>query len=74
MNMPGITGIEVAEHIKTIKEQTPVILCSGFTDDDMDTHAKSAGISEILLKPFTSAELARTVEKVISKSATRVNR
>ncbi len=74
MNMPGITGIEVAERIKAINEHTPVILSSGFTDDDMDTRAKSAGISEILLKPFTSAELARTVEKVISKLPARLPR
>ena len=67
MSMPGLTGIDVAGHINRIREGTPVILCSGFTDDEMETRARAAGISEILLKPFTSSELARTVAKAISK-------
>lgn len=67
MSMPGLTGIDVAGQINSIREGTPVILCSGFTDDEMETRAREAGVSEILMKPFTSAELARTVAKATSK-------
>ncbi|HNX59700.1 MAG TPA: ATP-binding protein, partial [Spirochaetota bacterium] len=46
MSMPGLTGIDVAEQINRIRGGTPVILCSGFSDEEMETRAYKAGVSE----------------------------
>lgn len=63
--MPGMTGVELAQHIATIHEHMPVLLCTGFRDVTTAAIAQAAGIVEILPKPLTPAILGRAVRRAL---------
>lgn len=62
--MPKITGCELAETINDISPGTPVILCTGCTDD-MSQKARAAGIIECIIKPLKIRDLAETLERIL---------
>ncbi len=68
--MPGMTGIELAGKILSLKPDMPVILCSGFSDDISMERIREAGIREFLLKPVGMKEMAETVRKVLANRVT----
>lgn len=59
--MPGMSGLAVATHLRTIREDLPVLLASGFLDQDAREAAAAAGIDHVLQKPFD----ARTVRAAL---------
>jgi CheY-like chemotaxis protein len=65
MTMPKMTGDEVARHMKAVRPDIPVILCSGFSDRMHAGTIEAIGISAVLMKPVIYADLARTVRRVL---------
>ena len=65
LTMPHMTGFQLAEEIKLIKPDTPIILCSGFTSNTTKKQIKNFGISDFITKPVNKIELARVVRKVL---------
>ena len=65
MNMPKMTGDELAREIKGIRPDIPIILCSGFSDRMRTPATAAIGISAMLMKPVTYVDLARTVRQVL---------
>ncbi|MFA7159258.1 MAG: response regulator, partial [Kiritimatiellia bacterium] len=51
--MPGMSGSELAAAIKTIKQDLPVIMLTGFGDIMNDKNEKPAGVDLVLSKPVT---------------------
>ncbi|BBO71074.1 histidine kinase [Desulfosarcina alkanivorans] len=65
MTMPKMTGEKLAEEIKKIRPDIPIILCSGFgVNIDAETLAE-IGVKQVLMKPVTLNHLAKTVRKVL---------
>ena len=48
--MPGMTGIELAKEVMTIRPDIPIILCTGFSELIDEKHAKEMGIREFVMK------------------------
>ncbi|BBO68109.1 hypothetical protein DSCA_20390 [Desulfosarcina alkanivorans] len=68
MTMPKMTGLKMAQRIKTIRPEIPIIICTGFsTTISTDTLAQS-GINEVLMKPVTLHELSSTVRNVLDET------
>jgi len=65
MRLPGMTGERLAENIKKIRRDTPIILCTGFGEDISKERARKMGIREILLKPLVNIDLTKTIRKVL---------
>jgi len=66
MTMPVVGGTETAEAIHANYPHIPVLAASGYTlSDDVDL-AKTAGISQFLPKPYTTAELLWAVHSAIT--------
>jgi len=63
MTMPGMTGLHLASEIKKIKPGIPVILCTGYNEQLTKEKAVESGICNIVMKPFTAAELGQAVQK-----------
>ena len=63
--MPDITGLELAESIKKLRPDIPVILCTGYTDPLKAERAKKIGIAEIVKKPFGIQGFAETIQRVL---------
>ena len=67
LDMPSITGIDLASKIKTMRPDLPILLCSGFISEKL-RHSKSMNIFEaILAKPNKLVDLCSELEKIFSK-------
>lgn len=63
--MPEMTGIRLAEKIRTIRPDLPVILCTGFSSSVTARDAKEAGVKDFLMKPIVLPDLAASVRKAL---------
>ena len=56
--MPGMTGMELVDVLRSRNIETPVILITGHPDGNIPAKAAAAGISHVLLKPHVDESLA----------------
>ena len=68
VTMPKMTGDEMAQQIKALRPEIPVILCSGFSNRINELSMETLGINAILMKPIIYSELAHTVRRVLDNS------
>lgn len=65
MTMPDITGEKLAQTLKDIRPDIPVILCTGFNKKIAQKKAEELGIEALIFKPTSRYDLARTVRRVL---------
>jgi two-component system, LuxR family, response regulator FixJ len=65
--MPNMSGIELAKRLRNLGVDTPIILITGYPDEDILTKAAAAGISDVLLKPHVEESLANHVRGAIQE-------
>ena len=63
--MPKLTGLNLARKLLTIRNNIPIILCTGHSDSTSPEKAKEAGIKEFLIKPLGKQQLAAVVRRVL---------
>ena len=67
MTMPGLTGDKLAVELMKIRQDIPVIVCTGYSKRiSVQTTAK-IGIKALLYKPLDRDELAKTVRNVLDE-------
>jgi len=64
MTMPGMSGLVLSQELKKIREDIPIILCTGHNNMGDDSKHADFGISALVLKPFERNELVAVIEKV----------
>jgi CheY-like chemotaxis protein len=69
MTMPGMTGERLAQELRCICPEIPIILCTGLSHHLNEEDAKARGIDAFLMKPVVLRELAETVQTVLHKQA-----
>lgn len=67
--MPGMSGRELAERLRTLRPELPVLYMSGYTDDALLRHGVARGAEHILLKPFSTRALLRSVRAALDQAA-----
>ena len=65
--MPGITGLELAEMVRDLAPEIPIILCTGAPDESLARAAAEAGVVGLIPKPYDTRILARTVREQLDK-------
>jgi len=65
MTMPSISGDRLAQKIRKIRSDVPVILCTGFSEKLNCQHALQMNIDGFLMKPVDRAKMAVTIQKVL---------
>jgi CheY-like chemotaxis protein/anti-sigma regulatory factor (Ser/Thr protein kinase) len=65
MTMPKMTGTRLAEAVKAIRPDMPVILCTGFSRSEIpeDEHARS--VDAIMKKPVNLRDFSQTIERLL---------
>lgn len=53
IKMPGMDGLELAEHVKARRPWTPVVIVTGYGTTANEERAKAAGVSAFLHKPLS---------------------
>ncbi len=69
MTMPNLTGDRLALSLFDIRQDIPVILCTGFSSLLTELRAREIGIRAYLTKPLSVHELGRTVREVLDAGA-----
>jgi CheY-like chemotaxis protein len=64
--MPGMTGTELAASLRRLRADLPVIITTGFRSHDLGERARQAGVTEVVLKPYSASELAGALARVTS--------
>ena len=65
LQMPGMSGMEVLDHLRREHPQTPVVILSGNQDVELMRRALRNGAFDYIQKPFDIAVLARVVAAAI---------
>jgi PAS domain S-box-containing protein len=66
--MPGMSGRELAERLKSLRSGVAVVYMSGYTDDAIGQHGLLDLGTHFLQKPFTSHQLLEKCREVLGAS------
>jgi CheY-like chemotaxis protein len=64
IQMPGPTGLELIELFREAGERAPVLVMSGYNDQETTRRLRERGIEHFLDKPFEEEELLRRVRQL----------
>jgi CheY-like chemotaxis protein len=68
LTMPGMNGVRLAEEIKKVAPDTPILLCSGFGDNPAVDAAVRKGLFRKLDKPVVLLDLSENMQKCLRKN------
>jgi len=66
--MPGMSGLEVARHIRQYQPMTPIYLITGWEANIGQDQLEKAGIDGILYKPFRIEQLSDLIRSVHNRN------
>jgi PAS domain S-box-containing protein len=67
MTMPNITGEKLAAELIKIRQDIPVILCTGYSQKLSDNDIGAKGIRKVIHKPIETDHLLKSVRKVLDE-------
>jgi two-component system chemotaxis response regulator CheY len=62
-NMPGKSGVEVAREIRVLDKIVPIVIVTTEAEKSRVLEAIQAGVSDYLVKPFTTEVLRKKLER-----------
>jgi CheY-like chemotaxis protein len=65
VTMPVMSGEEALVSLKGLREDIPVVLSSGFNEDDATRRFTGKGLAGFVQKPYTAARLAEKMKMVL---------
>ncbi|MFC1885653.1 response regulator [Thermodesulfobacteriota bacterium] len=66
MTMPHMTGMQLAENIKQIRPEIPIIILTGFSEAISKEKTEAIGINSVLIKPVTREVIARKIREALA--------
>ena len=67
--MPHMTGYDLAKNIREIRPDIPIIMCSGYMDEEMELKIKNAGITAFVKKPFMGNDMAALLRRAFGTAS-----
>lgn len=67
--MPGLTGIDLAQKIFSLRPGMPIIICTGFSEAFPEEEIKEFGIAGYIMKPVMMNDFARIVRRALEGEA-----
>jgi PAS domain S-box-containing protein len=68
LNMPGMSGVDLAAQLIGLRPDANVVLTSGFVREEDAARAREVGVREIVLKPNTVEQLAPLIGELLARS------
>lgn len=68
MTMPHMTGMQLAQKVKSIRPDIPVVICTGFSDQISKETWQAAGIQGFVTKPVLKRQMARTIRDALDNT------
>ena len=70
MAMPQMSGDRLAAKLMKIRNDVPILLCTGNSDTLDEKKAKGIGIKGFAMKPLDKGKLSRAVRNVLENNST----
>jgi FixJ family two-component response regulator len=70
--MPAMSGIDLAARLRNRDIEAPIILITGYPDENISAKAAAAGIHHVLLKPHLEESLVSRIRGAIRKNESAV--
>ncbi|CAN5486353.1 response regulator transcription factor [soil metagenome] len=67
INMPGLSGVQLQQHLITEHCEMPIIFLTGHGDIAMSVRAIKAGAEDFLAKPVAKADLLDAVQRALER-------
>ena len=64
--MPHLTGLDLADHVKKIRPNIFIILCTGYSELITPQTAYDFGIAKVLIKPVGIWQMKEVVDSALS--------
>ena len=71
LNMPGMGGEETSQHLKSLGPAVPVILSSGYNEEEATRKFSDRELAGFLQKPYTVQRLLEKVKGVLAENQKR---
>ena len=65
ISMPGLDGLATGRTLREMSPALPVILMSGYLDQEFTSQLAEMGLSAFIRKPFKTQDLARKLQEVL---------
>lgn len=65
--MPGINGIGLMQSMRELRQDLPVILCTGYSEVLDKKYEYNSDISSVMRKPFTAADLSHSIDRALAQ-------
>ena len=66
--MPDMNGIDLAGRLRNRDITAPVILITGYPDENISARAEAAGVRHVLLKPLLEESLVTRIREAIQQA------
>ena len=71
LTMPKMTGEQLAAELIQIREDIPIIVCTGYSSTLSERREAKRGIRAVVTKPLITHEIARTIRDVLDEGVYR---
>jgi len=68
LQMPGASGPELIERLRTAAERTPILVMTGYTDRETARKLSASGCACCLDKPFEEEELLARIRELLERA------
>ena len=68
--MPDMNGIEVTRQIRSLNDDTPIIILTAYDWSDIEAEAKAAGVTAFCSKPMFMSDLRETLMSALGQKQT----
>jgi len=66
LSMPGMTGLELAKRILAERQDLPIVLCTGFSENLTRERIWELGLTDMVIKPMIAGELSQVVKRALT--------
>jgi CheY-like chemotaxis protein len=67
MTMPNMTGDRFAKELIEIRPETPIIICTGYSEGISEYRAKEMGVRAFIMKPPLIRDMSAIVRRVLDE-------
>jgi len=67
LTMPVMNGEETAAELQRIRAEVPIILSSGYSEQEVTTRFAGKGLAAFLKKPYVPADLAEALARALEQ-------
>jgi len=68
-NMPELSGLDLAQELRLMQPELPMVISSGYLSDALRAQAQRAGVRHLLQKEYTLEQLGALVHQALRERA-----